>query len=174
MIEKIRFFARIWDQVFINKPRWLLANQKIIYLNTLFFPQSLSNEILPFLCSGAHVIQKDCHPSALHTFVEALTQCHPQVPIRPCIMKYLGKSHNLWYRMTLMLEQAAHDHGALNVPRSTRRELDTSDGESINSPQQEIIDSLSEIYSVLKEEDLWAGLWQTVAQYPETRLVCIN
>lgn len=137
----------------------------------IHFFQSLSNEILPFLCSGAHVIQKDCHPSALHTFVEALTQCQPPVPIRPCIMKYLGKSHNLWYRMSLMLEQSAFDTNALTSPRGNRRDADVTENEPINSPQQEIIDSLSEIYSVLKEEDLWSGLWQTVAHYPETKLV---
>ena len=26
------------------------------------------------------------------------------------------------------------------------------------------------MYGLLKEEDLWAGLWQTMAHYPETRL----
>ncbi|XP_042208853.1 transformation/transcription domain-associated protein-like [Homarus americanus] len=41
--------------------------------------------------------------------------------------------------------------------------------EPVTNPQQEILDSLSEMYSLLKEEDLWAGLWQTVAHYAETR-----
>lgn len=36
--------------------------------------------------------------------------------------------------------------------------------------QQEILDSLSELYSSLKEEDLWAGLWQRRAKYPETNI----
>ena len=34
--------------------------------------ESLSNELVPFICSGAHIIQRDCHPSALNTFVEAV------------------------------------------------------------------------------------------------------
>ena len=71
--------------------------------------QALSVELVPFLCSGAHVIQKDCHPSAINTFTEALSLCVPSIRIKPCLLKYLGKSHNLWHRMALMLEQLALD-----------------------------------------------------------------
>ncbi len=34
--------------------------------------------------------------------------------------------------------------------------------------QQEAMDALSEMYSLLKEEDLWAGLWLKKAKYQET------
>lgn len=66
--------------------------------------QALDREFIAFLSSGTHVIQKDCHPSAVNTFVEALSQCQPPIYIPPSLMTYLGKSHNLWHRMTLMLE----------------------------------------------------------------------
>lgn len=149
----LQFFPRIWK---------ILSEKQ---------QQGIASEVIPFLCSGSHVIQKDCHPSALHTFTEALAQCQPPVPIRPAIMKYLGKSHNLWHRMTLLLEQAALEQGAMTAPRSTKKDLyDSYDMEPVTNPQQEILDSLSEMYSLLKEEDLWAGLWQTVAHYHETRL----
>jgi transformation/transcription domain-associated protein len=36
--------------------------------------QSLDREFVAFLSSGTHVIQKDCHPSALNTFVEAIAR----------------------------------------------------------------------------------------------------
>lgn len=49
--------------------------------------QMLSGELIPFLCSGSHVVQKDCHPSAIHTFVEALSMCVPPVSIRPIVLK---------------------------------------------------------------------------------------
>lgn len=74
--------------------------------------QALSVELVPFLCSGAHVIQKDCQPSAINTFAEALSSCNPPIRIKPCLLKYLGKSHNLWHRMTLMLEQLAFDNAS--------------------------------------------------------------
>lgn len=40
---------------------------------------------------------------------------------------------------------------------------------SICSPSlQEILDSLAELYSLLQEEDMWAGLWQKRCKFPET------
>ena len=33
---------------------------------------------------------------------------------------------------------------------------------------QETLDSLAEMYSLLNEEDMWAGLWQQRCRYPET------
>ncbi|KAK3867130.1 hypothetical protein Pcinc_027378 [Petrolisthes cinctipes] len=151
----------VWLQLF---PRiWKILSEKQ--------QQGIASEMIPFLCSGSHVIQKDCHPSALHTFTEALAQCRPPLTIRPAIMKYLGKSHNLWHRMTLTLEQTALEQGVTSTPRAPKKDLhDSYDLEPVTNPQQEILDSLSEMYSLLKEEDLWAGLWQTVAHYPETRL----
>jgi transformation/transcription domain-associated protein len=71
--------------------------------------QSLDREFVAFLSSGTHVIQKDCNPSAINTFVEALTQCQPPIYIPPSLMTYLGKSHNLWHSMTLQLENMALD-----------------------------------------------------------------
>lgn len=33
---------------------------------------------------------------------------------------------------------------------------------------QEILNSLAELYSLLQEEDMWAGLWQKRCKYSET------
>ena len=47
---------------------------------------TLAGELGPFLSSGTHNIQRDCHPSSIHTFVEALLQCMPAVPLRPTVL----------------------------------------------------------------------------------------
>jgi len=149
-----------------------------------FFPQvwniltdrqreSLADELVPFICSGAHVLQKDCHPSALNTFVEAMSYCQPTVAIKPAIMKYLGKSHNLWHRSALLLEKLAFDNGTLqsNAIKMRRDAADLYEFEPAPptlTVQQEAMDALSEMYSLLKEEDLWAGLWLKKAKYQET------
>jgi transformation/transcription domain-associated protein len=63
-------------------------------------------------------VQKDCHPSAISAFVEAVFHCGPPpVPIKPCVIKYIAKSHNLWHRALLVLEQTATDSGFLNRSR---------------------------------------------------------
>ncbi|CAN8021853.1 unnamed protein product [Ixodes persulcatus] len=117
----------------------------------------LAGEIVPFLCSGSHVVQKDCHPNAIGTFVEALSQCTPPVPIKPALVKYLGRSHNLWHRACLLLEQ-----GALERVSKGGRGGPEEPGESL--------DCLAELYGQLREEDLWGGLWQRRARHPETAL----
>ena len=142
----LNFFPRVW-RILSDKQR-----------------ETLGAEIVPFICSGAHVIQRDCHPSALNTFLEALARCKPPVPIKPSILKYLGKSHNLWHRSTLLLEQIAfenHPMGALPSSNKARREGGLFSQDASSSTQQvskqvqaEALDALSEMYSLLKEEDL--------------------
>ncbi|KAJ8954217.1 hypothetical protein NQ318_005812 [Aromia moschata] len=126
---------------------------------------ALVQEILPFITSGTHIIQKDCHPSAINTFVEALCRCNPPLQMAPPLMKYIGKSHNLWHRMALGLEQMAFESNSskANNPASCYE----FEGEQSKS---ELLDSLGELYSLLCEEDLWAGLWQRHAHYKETSI----
>ena len=126
----------------------------------------LSSEMIPFICSGAHVIQKDCHPSAIATIVEASSHCYPPILMRPAIMKYLGKTHNIWHRMTLSLEQMILQGG--NNQKKIKQEFDCYDFEPEISFNNEYIDSLSDMYSLLCEEDMWSGLWQKHAYYKET------
>ncbi|XP_051968309.1 transformation/transcription domain-associated protein-like [Xyrauchen texanus] len=128
---------------------------------------ALSGEMGPFLCSGSHQAQRDCQPSALNCFVEAMSQCVTPIPIRPCVLKYLGKTHNLWLRSTLMLEQQAFEKG-LSLHIKPKQSTEFYEQESITPPQQEILDSLAELYSLLQEEDMWAGLWQKRCKFSET------
>lgn len=168
---------------------------------------ALANEMGPFLCSGVHVLQQHCNPSALNTFVEAMCQCVPAVPLKPSVIYYLGKTHNLWHRMTLYLEQLAFDTYPSPFIKTKKEGLpgsgsggsaidcydfDASSSSSSNGSiapggngggsilsssaaqavamANEVLDSLSEMYAQLREDDLWAGLWQKRAKYPETNI----
>lgn len=128
--------------------------------------QMLGTELIPFICSGSHVVQKDCHPSAIHTFVDSLALCVPPILIRPSVLKYLGKTHNLWHRSCLLLEQIAFDNGASALLKN--RSPSEYEFEPTNAPVQETLDALSDLYALLKEEDMWAGLWQKRAKFTET------
>lgn len=148
---------RVWIEVF---PRlWAILDEGQ--------QQAIERELIQFLSSGTHVIQKDCHPSALNTFIEALSQCQPPIYLPPDLMTYLGKAHNLWHRMTLMLERMA-----LEMPNKRESPFEYSDPESSSaeSDQGAVYDKLSHMYSALHEEDLWAGLWLKHAKYPETNV----
>jgi len=111
-------------------------------------------------------------------------------------MYYLGKTHNLWHRMGLLLEQQALEN-SLSPQLKTKKDLPTIDcyefepngstsgGSSSGSTtassstsssgvtstqQQEIYDALAELYSALKEEDMWCGMWHKRGSYPETNI----
>ncbi|XP_031330601.1 transformation/transcription domain-associated protein-like [Photinus pyralis] len=170
----------------ITTDRFLLATAQLCHLDTdlaeeiwlQLFPRlwdvldeqqrnSLSPEILAFITSGTHIIQKDCHPSAINTFVEALSRCNPPIQIAPPLMKYIGKSHNLWHRMALGLEQMSFDQTSGSKPSNL---ASCYDFEPDQTAKSELLDALGELYSLLREEDLWAGLWQKHAHYKETNV----
>jgi len=72
-----------------------------------------------------------------------------------------------------MLEDYAslcEDHSNLQISHQQQQVIDFSpfeeDPSEIN--QHETLDSLAEMYSLLNEEDMWAGLWQQRCRYPET------
>ncbi|CAL1278798.1 unnamed protein product [Larinioides sclopetarius] len=140
----------LWVQLF---PRlWKIFSEKQ--------QGALSNELVAFVSSGTHVIQKDCHPSALGTFIEGVTHCVPPIPLKPLILQYEGKAHNLWHRACLCLEQICLDKGYIFQAKS-RSSAERTDID-------ETLDSISDMYLQLKEEDLWGGLWQKRAKYSET------
>ena len=142
--------------------------------------ESLAAEFIPFICSGSHVIQKDCQPSALNTFLEALSRCQPGIAIPATLLKYLGKSHNLWHRASLLLEQRAFDKlpGDMIITKgeTSEGEDDVDPGPSSSAailtptPVREAMDGLSELYYLLQEEDMWAGLWIKKSKYCETNV----
>lgn len=61
--------------------------------------QALSGELSPFLCSASHLIQMDCHPSAIGTFLEAVLKCKPTPHIKSCLLKVRAKNE---YTMHLL------------------------------------------------------------------------
>lgn len=49
----------------------------------ILLQQALTTELAPFIASGCHVIQKECYPSSLCTFVEGISRCNPPISIKP-------------------------------------------------------------------------------------------
>ncbi|KOB75140.1 Transformation/transcription domain-associated protein [Operophtera brumata] len=117
---------------------------------------TIMNETVPFIISGVHVIQRDQPLSALNTILQKIVSCKNVHDCSRPMMKYLGKTHNLWHRMTLNLEQMAVEQAAGRPPRE---QLDIYD-----------YDTETTTPTLLQEEDMWSGLWQKHARYRETNL----
>ncbi|KAL9917178.1 transcription-associated protein Nipped-A isoform 1-T1 [Glossina fuscipes fuscipes] len=145
---------------------WLAIFPRIWSIFNSDQQHTIIKELIPFLSSGTNTVQRDCSPSAINTFVEGLTQCNPKIYIPPNLCTYLGKAHNLWHRMTLVLEEMSAKQ---NVNKHLYMDYNEHQ-QDYNANQSTIYDSLSQMYSALHEEDLWAGLWMKYAQYPETNV----
>lgn len=130
---------------------------------------NVSEEIVPFVLSGAHTIQRDQPLSALHTFIEGLSRCSPPVVLKPCMMKYLGKTHNLWHRMTLNLELMCQDPPPNKQP-SAAVESEYLDFEDDTTTANDMMEALNDMYELLQEEDMWSGMWLKYAKYRETNI----
>ncbi|CAL1526416.1 unnamed protein product [Lymnaea stagnalis] len=146
---------------------WLDLFPRIWKILTDKQQERLKKELVPFLTSGSHVTQRDCHPSAVHTLVEGIALCVPPINIKACALKYLARTHNLWHRSCLLLEHAVFDNPSpLPVARSAANEYDFEPPPIF--PHQETLDCLCELYELLQEEDMFVGVWQKRAKYPET------
>lgn len=146
---------------------WLTMFPKIWSIMDDGQQQAISREVVPFLSSGTHVVQRDCHPSAINTFVEALSRCKPVVRLPPNVINYLGKSHNLWHRMTLMMEDMCFEPSP-RIEATAEFGPDSIEIDADESKKPFLYDHLSQLYRTMHEEDLWAGLWLKFAKFPET------
>lgn len=161
----INMFPRIWK---------VLNDQQMTLLG---------REIIPFLCSGAHGYQRDCNPSAVGAFMEAVSKCHPPIQMRPILIKYLGKNHNIWHRAALMLEECCKDKSLDTVypipARSNKAHQQNQQDFDIVSlnPKvtlaEEAVESISDILELLREDDMWCGLWNRKSQYDETKFAVL-
>ncbi|KAG7311694.1 hypothetical protein JYU34_002748 [Plutella xylostella] len=146
---------------------WLSLLPRLVAALTERQLPTVMNEMVPFIISGAHVIQRDQPLSALNTFIEALARCNPPITIKPPMMRYLGKTHNLWHRMTLNLEAMASEQAGAARQRDM---LECYDMDTEHTTPTEIAECLSDMYELLQEEDMWSGLWQKHARYRETNV----
>lgn len=151
---------QIWIQLFIQMFNLLNPKQQ----------QNLYGELTPFVASGSHCIQKKSQLSTLNTFLESFAMAKPiSLFLRPSLLAYLAKNHNLWHRTILLLENSLFsttDVG-LNINNETAIPKSYDGTSQINGQQQnalqnvqhETFSSLSQLYSQLKEDDYRAGLW---------------
>ena len=154
----------IWIQLFIQMFNLLNPKQQ----------QNLYGELTPFIASGSHCIQKQTQLSAINTFLESFALAKPvSLFLRPSLLAYLAKNHNLWHRAILLLENSLiaaieFSSNSLNAFSSDIMSSDQSfhvnqqqqlQQNALQNVQHETFSSLSQLYSLLKEDDYRAGIW---------------
>jgi transformation/transcription domain-associated protein len=150
----------IWIQMFPQIFSLLNSKQK----------QNICSEISPFISSSSHSTQKQSNSSAISTFIESIPfsfssvqNSHNNIFIRPSLLTFLAKNHNLWHRCLIFLENL------LFLTSSQNNRI----SEDLHLNQNEAFSSLSKLYSMLKEDDYRVGLWQLKAIHDNTKLALI-
>lgn len=153
---------QIWIQLFIQMFNSLSAKQQ----------QTLHGELAPFVASGSHMVQKQCQYSALNSFLESFALGKPVASfLKPSLLAYIAKNHNLWHRIILLLE-----HSLYTDVYSGQDSTSASSNELIQQPtslkyiQHETFAALCNLFQILKEDDYRAGLWTTRSIHDSTKL----
>lgn len=154
---------QIWIQLFIQMFNLLNPKQQ----------QNLYGELTPFVASGSHCVQKQSQLSTVNTFIESFAMAKPvSLFLRPSLLAYLAKNHNLWHRVILLLENSLFTTTELSLSQLANANETTSgkgydvggqgqqqQQNALQNVQHETFSSLSQLYGQLKEEDYRAGLW---------------
>lgn len=120
----------IWTQLFAKFFNLFSEKQK----------NNLVNELTPFYASGIHCIQKNTQLSVLNTFCESMIE-HGELNaffahiLKPSLLSYLAKNHNLWHRSILLCEN-----------------------QYLIEPNTDLLHVLINLLNSLKEEDLKTGI----------------
>ncbi|KAI8988247.1 hypothetical protein BDF20DRAFT_910766 [Mycotypha africana] len=118
----------------------------------------ITKVMIVLLSKDYHTKQAELRPNVIQTLLTGISNTTPAISLPPQLIKYLGKTHNCWHTAIEILQRNA----------VTGRLTDISKEEQLE--QQRLLDSLAELYTSLKEEDLFYGLWRRRSVFAETNI----
>ncbi|KAI1736178.1 FAT domain-containing protein [Xylaria scruposa] len=135
-----------------------LAHELWVALFPMFWAATIREEktdiekgIVVLLSKDYHSRQMDKRPNVVQTLLAGATKSWPECKIPPHILKFGAKTYDAWYTAMVQLEKSAikPETDSITVREST-------------------LDALVELYSNLKEDDLFYGTWRRRCQFVET------
>lgn len=135
-----------------------LAHELWVHLFPMFWSATLREEktdlekgLVILLSKDYHSRQIDKRPNVVQSLLAGAAKAWPDCKIPPHVLKFGAKTYDAWYTAMVQLENAAvkPDIESATVREST-------------------LDALVELYSSLKEDDLFYGTWRRRCQFVET------
>ncbi|KAI1500909.1 FAT domain-containing protein [Biscogniauxia marginata] len=111
----------------------------------------LEKGMVVLLSKDFHSRQMDKRPNVVQTLLAGTAKAWPECKIPPHILKFGAKTYDAWYTALVQLEKAA-----------VKPDIDSATVRESN------LDALLELYSSLKEDDLFYGTWRRRCQFVET------
>ncbi|KAH8652325.1 hypothetical protein BX600DRAFT_386637 [Xylariales sp. PMI_506] len=135
-----------------------LAHELWIVLFPMFWSATLKEEkmdlqkgMVVLLTKDFHSRQIDKRPNVVQSLLTGAAKSWPECKIPPHVLKFAAKTYDAWYTALVQLEKAAVE----------------PDDESPNVRESNL-DALVELYSNLKEDDMFYGTWRRRCQFVET------
>ncbi|XP_044469337.1 transcription-associated protein 1-like isoform X2 [Mangifera indica] len=108
---------------------------------------ALAKPMISLLSKDYHKRQQASRPNVVQALLEGLQLSHPQPRMPSELIKYIGKTYNVWHIALALLE--SHVMLFMNDTKCS--------------------ESLAELYRLLNEEDMRCGLWKKRSITAETR-----
>ena len=114
--------------------------------------------IINLLARDYHNKQAELRPNVIQALLTGIANIPQGIPLPPHLVKYLGKTHNAWHTAIEILQQSATNG---RISESSKDD---------QSNHERVLDSLSDLYSSLDEQDMFYGLWKRRSTYAETNI----
>ncbi|KAI0810751.1 FAT domain-containing protein [Xylaria sp. FL0064] len=135
-----------------------LAHELWVALFPMFWAATVREEktdiekgLVVLLSKDYHSRQMDRRPNVVQTLLAGAAKSWPECKIPPHILKFGAKTYDAWYTAMVQLEKSA-----------IKPEIDST------TVRESTLDALVELYSNLKEDDLFYGTWRRRCQFVET------
>ncbi|KAI1870649.1 uncharacterized protein JN550_005192 [Neoarthrinium moseri] len=135
-----------------------LAHELWVTLFPMFWSATMREEktdlekgLVNLLTKDYHSRQMDKRPNVVQSLLAGAAKSWPECKIPPHVLKFQAKTYDAWYTALVQLENAAVK---TDIESSTVRESN--------------LDALVELYSSLKEDDMFYGTWRRRCQFVET------
>jgi transformation/transcription domain-associated protein len=135
-----------------------LAHELWITLFPMFWSATVKEEktdlekgLVALLTKDFHSRQIDKRPNVVQSLLAGAAKSWPECKIPPHVLKFGARTYDAWYTALVQLEKAAIK----------------PDGDS-STIRESNLDALCELYSNLKEDDMFYGTWRRRCQFVET------
>ncbi|KAI1169286.1 FAT domain-containing protein [Nemania serpens] len=135
-----------------------LAHELWVSLFPMFWAATVREEktdiekgLVILLSKDYHSRQMDKRPNVVQTLLMGAAKSWPECRIPPHILKFGAKTYDAWYTAMIQLEKSV-----------IKPEIDSI------TVRESTLDALVELYSTLKEDDLFYGTWRRRCQFVET------
>jgi len=140
------------------------------YLWSVLFPQwwavitdgqreQLTQSMTRLLSHKYHLHQRSS-PNCVETLLLGFARCDQPPRLPPDLVAYLGESFSALHPAVSIIERWAMEGMGGAADGSSALWLAPSQAVPRNKQEESVYDALAQLYSKLREDDMWIGLWQ--------------